>query len=204
MFLDSTHFLNLGCVNWVQSQDNYQPSSLIIPERPSLDKLISETHAAKEGWNGRRISRVHSTHGKAEALRDLCSVVENFYSALGSDAALISINSRLVVETSQLRRLTCLFAFASAYFNSEAFTGGYRLVDTGAQADGTGYPLGCGKTKYYNLAAFEAAGPDLVYTTFQPSLYPHASQEFVPSLSGLDAVVNLGFEAMAVQPFADV
>jgi hypothetical protein len=130
-------------------------------------------------------------------------IVEKLYSALDPDATLAAINSQLVMETSGLLGLTCRFAFASAHPNSAGLSGGDRLVDIVTQAGGTAYLSGRGGAKYQDPAAFEAAGLDLVYTTFQPSPYPQVSEEFAPGLSVLDAVFNLGFEATAAHLFVD-
>jgi hypothetical protein len=203
VFLDDTQFPKQGYVNRVQIQDNGRPSWLTIPARPSLGTPIYETHAAQEGWSQRHLSRLRNTYRKAPAFREVWPGVENLYGALDPDATLASTNSQLVVEMSGLLGLTCRFAFASAHPNSAGLAGGGRLVDIVTQAAGTGYLSGRGGAKYQDPSAFEAAGLDLVYTTFQSRPYPQASEEFAPGLSVLDAVFNLGFEATATHLLLD-
>lgn len=204
VFLDDTQFPKQGYVNRVQIQDNGQTSWLTIPARPSLGTPINETHAAQERWSERHLSRLRNTYRKAAAFRDVWPVVENLYGALNPNATLASINSQLVMETCGFLGLTGRFAFASSLPNSSQLNGGDRLVDIVMKVGGTGYLSGRGGANYQDPAAFEAAGLDLVYTTFQPRPYPQASEEFAPGLSVLDVVFNLGFEAAAAHLTADI
>ena len=203
VFLDDTQFPKQGYVNRVQILDNGEPSWLTIPARPSLGTPIGETYTAQEGWPGRHLSRLRNAYRKAAAFPEVWPTVENIYGGLDPNSTLASINRQLVIEIAALLGLTCRFVLASVYPNSTDLAAGDRLVDIVTQAGGTAYLSGRGGAKYQDPAAFEAAGLDLVYTTFKPRPYAQASQEFAPGLSVLDAVFNLGFETAAAHLLVD-
>jgi hypothetical protein len=72
------------------------------------------------------------------------------------------------------------------------------LVSITKNAGGTDYLCGGGASGYQEDEKFAAAGLDLIYQEFKHPRYEQVnSQEFVPGLSVIDALMNCGFERTA-------
>ncbi len=74
-------------------------------------------------------------------------------------------------------------------------TGTERLVAiVGSLSEGGAYLSGAGGKKYQDEALFQDAGIDIRYSNFTSEPYPQNSPEFVPGLSILDLIFNIGVE----------
>ena len=72
------------------------------------------------------------------------------------------------------------------------------LIATTKAVGGTVYLSGDGADGYQDDARFAEEGLELQFQNFTPQAYPQiGSTEFVPGLSVLDALFNLGFEGTA-------
>jgi hypothetical protein len=72
------------------------------------------------------------------------------------------------------------------------------LIATTKAVGGTAYLSGDGADGYQQDGRFAEEGLELQFQSFAPQPYPQiGSKEFVPGLSVLDALFNLGFEGTA-------
>lgn len=69
------------------------------------------------------------------------------------------------------------------------------LISMTRAVGGTAYLCGGGSASYQKDDRFAQAGIELIYQRFQPPIYPQINTPaFVPGLSIIDALMNLGFE----------
>jgi hypothetical protein len=71
------------------------------------------------------------------------------------------------------------------------------LIDLTRKVGGGSYLCGGGASGYQEDEAFAAARVELRYQSFAPPIYKqHGRREFIPGLSIVDALMNLGFESV--------
>ena len=84
------------------------------------------------------------------------------------------------------------------FYQSSAFCIGKksddRLIELINILDGKSYLSGYGASRYQSLNKFKEAEIDLNYYSFKAPIYPQLWQDFIPNLSILDVLFNIGFE----------
>lgn len=71
------------------------------------------------------------------------------------------------------------------------------LIEIVKHFDGDAYMCGCGSGGYQEDEKFDEHGIKLIYQNFQHPTYSHLnSKEFIPGLSIIDALMNLGFSGV--------
>ncbi|MDP4289142.1 MAG: WbqC family protein [Bacteroidota bacterium] len=138
---------------------------------------------------------VQQSYAKAPFSREVLPVIEtlilNPASTIGAynEQGIRVISERLGVARSKL------------ISSSDLTTNGTStalLIAIVKAIGGDTYMAGGGAAGYQEDVMFSAAGVKLIYQNFRHPIYPqHGQDEFVPGLSIIDALMNLGFDGTA-------
>jgi hypothetical protein len=197
VFLDDVQFSKGSYTNRVQILSGSQPAWLSVPVSFAFGDPIIAVDVGKAGFVDAHLRRLEGAYKGAAAFREVWPDVETIYRSLpdgplaGSNIALLeAICGRLGIEARFLRSSDLGFADLAS---------DDRLIALVQALDPQGtYLSGKGGATYQDPRKFAAAGLKLEYLDFVPPAYPQAGTEgFVPGLSVLDAIFNVGFEGTA-------
>lgn len=144
-------------------------------------------------WRAKLLKTVQMNYGRAPCFDAvfpfLTKLVENPTDDLVEYnlSAIRSLATALQIDTSK-------FTLGSSLGVGEK-SGTDLLISMVKAVGGTAYLCGSGAVAYQQDDRFETEGLELIYQNFQHPTYVQANtQEFVPGLSVIDALMNCGFE----------
>lgn len=154
---------------------------------------INHMETSGEDWIDKHLKTIKHNYQKAPFFNEVVPEIEAVLRS-HPEATLAKLNQSLIVHIAGLLSISTPTVLASD-FNVES-TGDERLVELVKHAGGGVYLSGRGGDNYQKPETFEAAGIELTYTGFSATPYPQlGTSEFVPGLSTLDALFNIGPEA---------
>ncbi|MBI5740647.1 MAG: WbqC family protein [Nitrospirae bacterium] len=141
------------------------------------------------GWRGKILKTIEQNYKK-------CPFFEEEWEYI---AALIKFNTANLCDFNiySVKSLTEHLGFDSSklVIGSSLKTGGSAtelLISMTKAAGGDAYMCGGGADGYQENSKFAEAGLKLQYQNFQHPVYPQLSKEFIPGLSIIDALFNIG------------
>jgi hypothetical protein len=151
--------------------------------------------AADTPWRERTLETLRHSYARARCFDDVWPRVEGLvltpddYVADFNLAVLGDLVRELGLENT---KMVCASQVDAAGTSTE------RLVALTRAVGGTAYLCGGGAGGYQDDERFAEAGLELRYQDFVPHAYPQVgAAEFVPGLSVLDALFNVGFDGTA-------
>jgi len=197
IFLDDAAFSKGSVTNRVRILEKGAPAWLTVPAKPAMGTPIKDISPSQEDWPQRHLSRLANVYRQAPAFQEVWPTLETLYTAL--DAGTLSGANRALIEAiCRPIGIDTQFHLASSFANEADNKGDDRLIDLIARIPGADtYLSGQGGRKYQDEGKFEAAGLSLLYNDYTPKPYPQSAAEFVPGLSILDALFNVGWSGIA-------
>lgn len=124
-----------------------------------------------------------------EVYSDIKSILDIFLDHDYADARLADFNSFAI------RRICKKFGITTSIKWSPGFTSkkDARLIEMCERYGADTYLSGSGAASYHVPADFEENGIKLVYTDYEPPVYPQRYGDFIPNLSVLDWIFNMGY-----------
>jgi hypothetical protein len=200
IFLDDAQFPKTGgsWLNRVKILQQGKARWLTAPiERNySGTRLVSEMRfAGQDDWRDKTLKTLQAAYGRAPHYDATMALVTPLLTQPDNDLAAYNIHAITTLGTAlglqhkQLRR-SADFALTT--------TATERLIALTKAADGTGYLCGGGAEGYQDDTLFAEAGLTLEYQNFSSWVYPQVgAAEFVPGLSVLDALMQVGQATVA-------
>ena len=196
VFLDDAQFSKGSYTNRVQILTNGAVRWLTIPVQQGLGTPINQVAIARGDWKRAHLDTLRASYRNAAHVREVWPDIETLYADLPPDG-LAQANATLIARLAENLRIATPTRLASRLDIGVA-AGDDRLVAiVSALARGGTYLSGKGGGNYQDPAKFERAGLALAYTQFSHPQYEQGAPTFVPGLSVLDAVFNLGWERTA-------
>jgi hypothetical protein len=173
---------------------NGLPTWLTLPVHAHLGTRIDEVTLADSLWHKRIPKTIEQCYGRtpyfsvcwppiASALADASDNLDDInYRTFLAVLGILGAESTCVRRAGELQ--------AGSLDPTE------RLVELCAAAGATRYIAGKGGHQYLRLEAFARAGIEVVWQIFEPEriVYPQAGNGFIPGLSVLDCLCNVGPE----------
>lgn len=154
-------------------------------------QLVGELRADDPArWRPRMLRTLDESYRKAQHAKDVLPAVIEVLARSGTD--ICQMNIECIRLLSKLLRLKTSFVRSSALCAHGVAT--ERLVNLTRAAGGRTYLSGDGAAGYQDTDVFAAAGIELRQLGFRPTPYPQRSSDFVPGLSIIDALCNIGCE----------
>ena len=196
VFLDDVQYTKNGYTNRVQINNNGRAHWLTLPVKVHLGDKIDAVSPAQTDWPEKHCATLRNFYRNAPAFRQEWPSIERIYQTL-PDGNLADINISLVIELVNFLKIPARFARSSDIDTADT-SGDDRLVQIIEQLAPAGnYLSGEGGRNYQNMETFADKGITLEYLNFNHPRYMQQSIKFVPGLSVLDAIFELGREGAA-------
>ena len=159
-------------------------------------RMINQiTFSDKEDWRRKILRTLQTAYGRAPHYREALSLLEPLI--LGQTENLAELNVHAIISLAKALGLhSGTFIRSSSIQTRSVAT--QRLIDLTRHVGGTQYLCGGGAGGYQEDEAFALGGIQLTYQDFVPAVYAQSgSKEFVPGLSIIDALMNLGVQGTA-------
>ena len=193
IFLDRAQFAKGSYTNRVQIGRDGAARWLTQPIRQRLGQPIADVEFADPAWPGKHLDALRGAYAGAPAFSEIWPALNDIY-ALCPATDLAAANAHLIVALAGRLEIATAFVVESALETGDS-RGDDRLIALiDACASGATYLSGEGGQKYQDPAKFAAAGIELVYTDFTHPIYDQCGAPFVPGLSLVDVLFNLGWE----------
>lgn len=192
---DDVMFSKKGMHNWNRIKTTSGSAKLTIPvhahhDTPLKDILVSEPRKSIRSV----IKTLQQNYKKAEHYRDgeeLLEIMDSF--STFPELHLVELNESLIIHILDRMGIAPRVIKRASFLNVEGHKDEriFQMCDT-LSADV--YFSGIGAASYHQLEDYLQHGINLVYTDYQPFMYPQLYGEFIPNLSVADYVFNCGFE----------
>lgn len=169
---------------------------LSVPINKS-DPTINSIMQADHRWVDKHLKTLQMVYKKTEFFGEYFdALAEQLQNHAGGSLA--AMNIKLIEMVCNWLELSPKFYLSSDYALQE--TADDRLIRLVQLTGGACYISGKGGANYQDPEKFRAAGIELSYSGFKPSPYPQlGAKEFVPGLSVVDALFNIGAEGVRQQ-----
>lgn len=191
VFLDDCQFSNNNMHHWNRIKTPQGECRLKIPVKQHLGDAINAVSTKDElKWKEKHIKTIEMNYKKApfynEIFPDFAELLLKRYDNIADQN--VAINSWIARE----------FGFQTKFFRSSSMNintvNEERVIDICKQLNGDVYISGNGARVYQTESHFIEEGISLVYTDYQSIEYPQLWQGFIPNLSVLDYIFNMGFD----------
>jgi GNAT superfamily N-acetyltransferase len=194
IFLDDAEFSKNSFTNRNRIKTSQGILWLTIPVHVTLGQKISEVRFADDTWPTKHLKTLRSAYGKAKFFGSVFPWVESLLNR-GNSGSLSEFNIRAIKDI-------CLeLGIDSDFRKSSEFAiqskGDDRLIDLARKVGATSYLSGRGGANYQDPEKFVKAGLDFAYTSFSQPIYEQLWGAYVPNLSILDMLFNLGIRGTA-------
>jgi hypothetical protein len=170
------------------------PRWLSVPTRYHLGDSITQVQFADDRWNHKHLGTLRGEYGRSPFFKEVWSIIAPIYeNAFGS---LADFNQRLIVDLAAYLGLNCRI-FRSSELNVPG-TSDDRLIALIEAVGGTQYLSGKGGQNYQDPKKFCSRGIDLNVRTYLPTSYIQIHGDPIFGLSILDAIFNLGKDAIGL------
>lgn len=189
VYLDSVQFQKNGVQNRNQIKTRSGCAWLTVPVHASLGLTIRETTIASEFWRRKHIKTLELNYARAP----YHTLVAEFRAILEQETGtLADLNIATTEWLFHQLGIECLRLRSSSI--SASGTGDDLIVSLCRELGATEYLSGTGARAYQEESKFRDAGVGLRYQQYQPQPYRQCFPKtgFIPGLSALDAVLNLG------------
>ena len=161
------------------------------PIRREERQAIRDVRFVNENWRHRHRMMLLHTYRRAPFFDPVMTMLDGIF-AFDTDS-LSRFNMNAVTSVADYLGLDCRFEVSSTF--GVTAVGDDRLIALAQAAGGKTYISGSGGNNYQHLEKFEAAEIDLQVRPYNPRPYRQIQDGFVPGLSVLDALFNLGPDA---------
>lgn len=159
-----------------------------------LQKRIDEMEVADSRWAQRHWKSIRQSYARAEHFDHARGVLEQLFVEAASEANLSLINQRFIVAICEVLGIETPVRRSTDYAVSGEST--TRVVNLCRAANATRYLSGPSARDYLDQSAFEQAGIELVWMSYDDyPEYPQLHPPFEHAVTVLDLILNTGPDA---------
>ncbi|MBL27192.1 MAG: hypothetical protein CMM50_06540 [Rhodospirillaceae bacterium] len=193
VFLDDAQFTKNSYINRTRVLNAGKPRWLTIPVSVSLGQSIDQVAPARPDWRAAHLDSLKGFYAQTPNFREGFALLRDLFESAPTDS-LAAINRHLIEGISDILGLTTRF-HTSSELGATDLSADDRLIALCRKLDPAPmYLSGRGGANYQDPVKFSTAGVGLRYTDFMPKPYPQIGGDFVPGLSVVDALFNIGVE----------
>lgn len=188
VFLDDVEYTSGSWINRnrIKTPDGW--TWLTVPVRDSGGPIAEVRIARERRWQEVHRKSLQQNYGKASHFEEVFPLFERLYDREWE--WLHELNVAAVEHVADEIGLECRFVRSSAL--SVETTRTDRLVDICERLDADRYLSGTGARSYTDPDRFDEAGIELEYQSFEHPRYEQRFDSFVPELSIVDVLMNVG------------
>lgn len=178
----------------VQVKNQQRGIWLSIPTHRHQNQPIQDVEFADTKWSNKHLRTFRYVYIKAPYFREVYDLLEPIYANPGTK--LSQFNIRLIRAIVCYLGLSCRMELSSCL--NVSGNSDDRLLAITRMLGADTYISGKGGQKYQAPAKFQKAGVTLEVHTYKPIVYPQLHGEFIPGLSIVDALFNLGPQTVSL------
>lgn len=193
---DDVNFIQRGWINRNRILINGQPSYITIPLlRASQNRKICDISVeAAPVWRRKMISSIEHAYRKAPFFSAVFPEIERLIRC--DDSSLSGLLSRQLIDTARFLGIGTEFVTSSGRYGNGDLAGQDRILDICEREGATCYVNLPGGQQLYDSEVFRRSRVDLRFVTVDISPYRQRSADFVPNLSIIDALMEIGVEGV--------
>jgi alcohol dehydrogenase YqhD (iron-dependent ADH family) len=145
-------------------------------------------------WSDKLLKKIDNTYKKAPYFTDTFPVIEKII--LYKTDNLADFLANQLIELSKLMNLSTEIVLTSRIYGNQQLSGQERVIDICRQEQTDIYLNAIGGQTLYDSKTFSEAGIKLQFIEMKPVTYSQKSTEFVPYLSIIDVLMNIGVKGV--------
>jgi len=146
-------------------------------------------------WNTKHLNHIKDSYVKAPFFKEYFPIFEILIKEPAKNLA--ELNTRIILKTLELLQINTKIEIASSINNLELGTKNNRNLNITLYYKGNKYLSGKGAQTYNDAELFNANNVELIYSDYKATDYPQLHGEFIPNLSFLDSLFNIGAEGVS-------
>ena len=195
VIFDDVNYINKGWINRNRILVNQQPCYFIMPlKQASQNKLICDIDLDSSNWRDKLLKTIENTYRKSLFFAEVFPAIEKII--LFNTQNLADFLTNQLLELSVFMEIKTEFVLTSRKYENQFLSGRDRVIDICKQEKTDIYLNAIGGQTLYDAKTFSDAGIGLQFIEMKPLSYPQKSTEFVPYLSIIDALMNVGIEGV--------
>jgi len=191
IILDHVQFTRRGFINRNRVKGPKGAVWLTVPVRVHGKMRIMDVPIDNsKDWSRKHASTLRAFYAKAPYFDDVYPVLEEVYEAEWESLA--ELNIEIIMRIAKLLDLNRQFIRSSTLDPQGKKM--EMIIDLCKKVNADIYFSGRGAMKYQDPNTFKENGIELVYQQFEHPVYPQRFGEFIPNLSIVDMLLNIGVE----------
>lgn len=191
VFLDDCQYSNNNYHNWNIVKSPQGSLRLKIPVEQHMGDLITEVRTKDAlNWKEKHLKSIEMFYKKAPYYDEVMSLLRS--------VLLVDYQNIADLNVAIICTICEKFGFQTKLFRSSDLkiesTREERVLDICSHFGATEYISGMGASVYQKEKDFNARGIKLTYTDYEPITYPQLWGEFIPNMSVVDYIMNVGFD----------
>jgi hypothetical protein len=163
---------------------------LTVPVRKSIDKHLHAIQIENvQNWQKKHVKSIQIAYSRSSFFKELFPYFENLLLTPANNLA--DLNTRIIRALCEMLEINTPLVIASEMGLTEDGRN-QRIVSICQKLGGDTYLCGKGGRKYMEEQVFANAGVAVEYTDYKPADYQQLHGDFVPGLSVLDPLMNIG------------
>ncbi len=165
---------------------------LTVPVNYRFPQKIEDVTIMQNNWVKKQCASIEQAYARSPYLTEYWSPVKDILQR--QHLKLADLNIEIIAVMGKMLGCTAPLYLASA-LNIKNDDPSQRLITITKHFQSNHYLSGSEGRNYLNNKAFSDAGISLLFQSVQPPVYPQFHGAFIPSLSALDVLLNIGEDA---------
>lgn len=193
VFSDNVQYSKSGRHNYNHILTGNGPMKFTLPVSYHAVNLDELQIAADEFAISKMLKTIRQEYSKASRYDDVYPVIERLFHTATISESLADFNMRCIMKLCDLfglRNNRIFFASSSLPLKQKRDA---RIIEMCEHFGATAYFSGEGAKDYHIDADYKAHGIDLIYSDYEPLIYPQVRKRSALNMSVIDYVFNCGF-----------
>lgn len=193
---DDVNYIKSGWINRNRILINGVATYITVPlYQSSSYKRICDTQLQTFiNWSDKLLKKIENTYKKTPYFTETFPIIEKII--LYKTDNLADFLANQLIELSKLMNLDTEIVLTSRIYENHQLSGQERVIDICKCEKTDIYLNAIGGQALYDSKTFSEAGIKLQFIEMKPFSYPQKSTEFVPYLSIIDVLMNVGVEGV--------
>lgn len=193
---DDVNYIKSGWINRNRILINGVATYITVPlYQSSSYKRICDTQLQTFiKWSDKLLKKIENTYKKTPYFTETFPIIEKII--LYKTDNLADFLANQLIELSKLMNLDTEIVLTSRIYENHQLSGQERVIDICKREKTNIYLNAIGGQTLYDSKTFKDAGIELQFIEMKPFSYPQKSTEFVPYLSIIDVLMNVGVEGV--------
>lgn len=189
---DDVNYIKGGWINRNRILINGEPSYITMPlHQASPNRLICEINLqATTSWRDKILKTLEITYAKSPYFAEVLPVIQQIVSYESENLAAFLAHQLQVLA--RCMGIQTEIVITSRTYNNAALSGQARIIDICRLERAKNYINAQGGQSLYDTESFKNAGLGLHFITMQALPYKQRCADFVPYLSIIDALMEIG------------